>query len=254
MNQTDIIWRNYEFRLYLGSTAFSGVAFAMQQLLLAWILIDILELPATQVGVVQAAVGIPGIFLMLLGGARADGVDPRSLLLQVYSLAPLLPLFLIVIISFEQLGVLSVLLWGLGMSVVVSYSSPAQQALLNRVASSAVQKAVSAATAIGFMVQMLGLGIAGTMDALGLMPVLSFQALCIVLGAFAVRRLNPRVPARTGSDSALTNILAGLKAVYQHKVILQVLAINYVSSIFNPRTYMTDFPIIIKRLYERDPN
>ena len=89
MTQTDIIWHNQEFRLYLGSTGFSGIAFAMQQLLLAWILIDILALPATQVGVIQATVGIPGIFLMLLGGARADGGDPRILLLQVYSLAPL---------------------------------------------------------------------------------------------------------------------------------------------------------------------
>ena len=252
MNQTDIIWRNQEFRLYLGSTGFSGIAFAMQQLLLAWILIGILELPATQVGVIQAAVGIPGIFLMLLGGARADGVDPRILLFQVYSLAPLLPLFLIAIISFEQLGVLSVLLWGLGMSAVVSYSSPAQQTILNRVASSAVQKAVSAATAIGFMVQMLGLAVAGTMDALGLIPVLSFQALCIILGAFAVRRLNPQVPIRTSSDSALNNILSGLRAVYRHKVILQALTINFVSSIFNAGTFMTVFPFIIKRVYDGD--
>ena len=163
MASTDNIAASPEFRLYLGSTAFSGIAFAMQQLLLAWILIGILELPAAQVGVVQAAVGIPGIFLMLLGGARADGVDPRSLLIRAYSLAPLLPLFLVAIIYFQQLSIATVLLWALGMSVVVSYSSPAQQAILNRVAGDAVQQAVSAASAIGFIVQMLGLAVAGMM-------------------------------------------------------------------------------------------
>ncbi|MDP6415104.1 MAG: MFS transporter [Gammaproteobacteria bacterium] len=252
MNQTDTIWRSLEFRHYLGSTAFSGIAFAMQQLLLAWILIGILELPATRVGIIQAVVGIPGIFLMLLGGAKADGIDPRSLLIQVYSVAPLLPLFLIVIINFELLSIWSVLVWGLGMSVVVSYSSPAQQAILNRVASSEVQKAVSAATAIGFMVQILGLGVAGTMDALGLIPVLSFQALCVGLGAFAVRRLNPRTPTQTSTEPALRNIVAGLNAVYRHKVILQTLVINFVSSIFNAGAFMTVFPFIIKRIYEGD--
>ena len=96
MNPKRGIWQQQEFRLYLGSTAFAGIAFAMQQLLLSWILIGILELPATQVGMIQAAVGIPGLFVMLLGGARADDRDPRLLLIRVYSYAPLLPLFLIV--------------------------------------------------------------------------------------------------------------------------------------------------------------
>ena len=79
MNDRYGIWQNSEFRLYLGSTAFSGIAFAMQQLLLSWTLIGILEIPATQVGIIQAAAGIPGIFVMLLGGVREDETDPRAL-------------------------------------------------------------------------------------------------------------------------------------------------------------------------------
>ena len=85
MTAKEGIWYQQEFRLYLGSTAFSGIAFAMQQLLLSWILIGILELPATQVGVIQAAGGIPGLFVMLLGGARADDRDPRNLLTVSYT-------------------------------------------------------------------------------------------------------------------------------------------------------------------------
>ena len=164
MTSKEGIWYQQEFRLYLGSTAFSGIAFAMQQLLLSWILIGILELPATQVGVIQAAVGIPGLFVMLLGGARADDRDPRNLLIKVYSYSPLFPLFLILIVNFDHLSIWPVLLWGLGMSFCVSYSSPAQQAILNRIASSDVQKAVSAATAIFFVVQMHALGVARTIE------------------------------------------------------------------------------------------
>ena len=40
------IWRDRAFRAYLGSTGVSGMALAMQQLLLSWILIGILQLPA----------------------------------------------------------------------------------------------------------------------------------------------------------------------------------------------------------------
>ena len=46
----------------------------MQQLLLSWTLIGILEVPASQVGLIQAAAGIPGIFVMLLE-VRADDTD-----------------------------------------------------------------------------------------------------------------------------------------------------------------------------------
>ena len=93
VNSKQDIWQNSELKLYLGSTAFSGIAFAMQQLLLSWTLIGILEIPAGQVGVIQAAAGIPGIFVMLLGGVRADDTDPRTLLIRVYLFAPVLPLF-----------------------------------------------------------------------------------------------------------------------------------------------------------------
>ncbi|MBM87534.1 MAG: hypothetical protein CMQ41_04090 [Gammaproteobacteria bacterium] len=247
-----VIWQQQEFRLYLRSTAFSGIAFAMQQLLLGWILIGTLELPATQVGIIQAAVGIPGLFVMLLGGARADDHDPRSLLIKVYSFSPLLPLFLILIVNLDQLTIWSVLVWGLGMSFCISYSSPAQQAILNRIASTDLQVAVSASTAIAFMVQMLGLGVAGTMDDLGLIPVLFFQAVCVGLGALAIRGLNPQPSNSRNTESAISNILAGLNAVYKQKVILQTLIINFVSSIFNAGAFMTVFPFIVKRIYEGD--
>ena len=68
---SDSLWRSGQFRAYLSSTAFSGMALAMQQLLLSWTLIGILALPANQVGLLQALSGVPGIFFMLLGGARA---------------------------------------------------------------------------------------------------------------------------------------------------------------------------------------
>ncbi|MBT4493886.1 MAG: hypothetical protein HOC70_11635, partial [Gammaproteobacteria bacterium] len=61
------LWQNRQFRIYLGSTAFTGTALAMQQLLISWLLVGILVLPATQVGMIQALIGLPGIVLMLWG-------------------------------------------------------------------------------------------------------------------------------------------------------------------------------------------
>jgi len=245
------IWQNLQFRNYLGSTAFSGIAFSMQQLLLSWVLIGILELPADRVGMIQAITGIPGIFLMLLGGASADRRDPRDLLIGIYAIAPVLPLFLVTATYFDQLNIWSVVLWGLGMSVVTSYSSPAQQAILNRIAGKEVQKAVTASTAVGYLVQMVGLGFAGQMDHIGLAPVLLGQSLCIGLGALAVRRLKPAESLHVDRGEPTWQILlAGFRSVYNNKIIFNVLLINFVSSIFNAGAFMTVLPFIIKRIYE----
>lgn len=244
------IWRNLEFRTYLGSVAFSGVAFAMQQLLLSWILIGILELPAAQVGVIQAVAGIPGIFLMLLGGASADQRDPRLLLIGVYTLAPILPLLLAVFISLGYLNVWTVLLWALGMAVVTAYSSPAQQAILNRIAGKNVQKAVSASTVIGSLVQMLGVGLAGQIDSVGLPAMLVAQGLCVGIGALAVRRIRAVPAVSQSAGPAWRTIGAGFRAVYAHKVIFQTLVVNSLSSIFNAGAFLTVFPFIIKRIYD----
>ena len=249
MNSQQGIWQNSEFKLYLGSTAFSGIAFAMQQLLLSWTLIGILEIPASQVGLIQAAAGIPGIFVMLLGGVRADDTDPRTLLIRVYLFAPVLPLFLFTVVQLQQRGIQAVLLWALGMSFCVSYSSPAQQTILNRIASSSVQKAVSAATAVGFLVQIFGLGIAGTIDKFGLSPALAFQATCVGLGAFAVRRLHPQPPVIQKTESPFKNLADGFSEIYKQRDIMQTLIINFTSSVFNAGAFMTVFPFIVKEIY-----
>ena len=247
------IWRTSEFGSYLGTTGFSGMALAMQQLLVSWILIGILSLPADQVGLIQALVGIPGIVVMLVGGASADRVDARTLLIKVYLIAPVLPLYLVYIEQAGSLSVLTVTLFGLGMSVVSSYSMPAQQALLNRVSGDQVQEAVTAASAIGFVVQIGGLIVAGQMETIGVSPVLVFQAVSLALAGilmFRVSKLDPK--QNSAKASPIKEIWAGLLATYQDKVILNVLSINFVSSIFNAGAFMTVYPFIIKRVYDGD--
>ena len=70
------IWRDSKFLAYMGSITFYSAGFSMQQLIISWLLVGVLVLPGDEVGLVQAAIGIPGLFLMLWGGASADNRDP----------------------------------------------------------------------------------------------------------------------------------------------------------------------------------
>ena len=254
-NRGPSIWRSEAFRAYLGSTGFSGMALAMQQLLLSWILIGILKLPADQVGLIQAVIGLPGVFLMLAGGASADRVDARRMLIRIYLLAPLFPLFLVLMEQWQFLGVVSVLFWGLGMTVVQSFSMPGQPALLKRIAGSQIQQGVTAATAIGFVVQVVGLVLAGQIDEVGVTPVLLSQAVGLALAGFMMIRVPvaPGQPVQEHSATqpgALVGIRQGLNATFEHPVIFNVLTITFASSIFNAGAFITVFPFIVVRIYD----
>ena len=249
----DSIWGDPQFRAYLGSTGLSGMALAMQQLALSWILIGILQLPADEVGLIQALIGVPGVFLMLMGGALADRADPRNFLIGIYIIAPVFPLFLVAMDYAGWFAVWSVVIWGLGMGFVQSYSMPAQQAILNRITGTQVQQGVTAATAAGFVVQVVGLGLAGQIDRFGVGPVLLAQAVSIALAGWALTRVK-QVPSAPAADqaSAVQRIGEGLRETFRDRVIFHVLTINFVSSTFNAGSFMTVFPFVVKRVYDGD--
>jgi predicted MFS family arabinose efflux permease len=247
------IWTNKQFQSYLSSTAFFGVSFSMQQLLVAWLLVGVLALPADQVGVSQALIGAPGIFLILWGGAAADRMDMRQVLVVAFAIAPVFPIALLLFNQADLLNVYTVTLWGIGMGVVTSYANPAQQAILNRVTGHDLQKGVTASTAIGFLVQMAGLMVAGQMERFGLPFVLVVQAICLAISAVLIRSIAAQAPnPNAAQTSALRNIADGFRATFQHRVVFDVLAITFVSSIFNAGAFFMVLPFIIKRIYDGD--
>ena len=247
------LWGNRGFWAYLGSTAFSANAFAMQQLLVSWLLVGILLLPADTVGVVQAVIGLPGILLMLWGGASADRTDARSLLLRVYGAAWLAPLGLVAAVERGWLNIWSVTFFGIALGTALAFSSPAQQALLNRAAGDDIQRGVTLATAVGFIVQITGLLLAGQMEVIGLSQVLLIQAASLLLGAATIGLIAAAPPAGPReAQSTLANVLAGLQATYANKTIFNTLVVTFVSSIFNAGAFMTVLPFIVKRVYDGD--
>ena len=246
------LWQETQFRLYLGSVSFSGAAMAMQQLLITWLLVGILMLPATQVGAIQALIGLPGIALMLWGGAVADRTDPRELLIQVYSLAWLFPIALFTAVQLDLLNIWSVSLFGLAMSTAIAYASPSQQAILNRIAGSQVQRGVTLSTIASFLVQIIGLAISGQMENVGVDTILMIQSLSLVLAALAVRQLAPAEASPAIQQKTIAIIFDGFRAVIEKRTILHTMIITFVSGIFNYGAFAIALPYIVKRIYEGD--
>ncbi len=246
------IWREPTFRAYLGATSFARFTFSMQQLLIAWLLIGVLDTSAERVGLSQAIVGIPGLLLMLWGGATADRVDPRGLLMRVYAIAAGVPLLLVLVDGAGALNYWTVTAWALLMSVASSYSSPADAAILNRAASGRVQEAVTASTAAGFVVQVIGFVLAGQIERIGLATVLIAQSTALVFGAFAVRALAPQLPAATPQKTTWRSVYEGLEVIGHDALLRGVLLLNFTSMLFNAGAYSLVVPFLVTKVYGGD--
>jgi len=254
------IWRLPSFRSYITASSATMFSFSMQQLLLSWLLIGVLHQPASAVGLAQAIVGIPGLFIMLWGGASADRVDPRGLLVRVYAISAVIPLYLLLIDQLDALSFWTVTSWALLMSVANSFQSPAQAALLNRSAAARVQEGVTAATAVGFVMQMIGLGLAGQMESIGLSTVLAVQGAAILIGCLMISRLPRAVgPSVVGADGHAVrppptwrSVVEGLQVIGRDRLVLNVLVLNLVSMLFNAGSFTLVFPFIMTRIYGGD--
>ena len=225
----------------------------MQQLLLAWLLLGVLELPADRVGPLQAAVGLPGIIIMLWGGASADRTDARAVLTRVFGAAAIVPLGLVLALELGHFSVWTVTAWGLGISAAMSFSGPAQQAVLSRIAGRDLQRAVTASTAITMFTYTLGLGAAGQLDRIGLRQVLIVQTICLAGGALWIRRIGPQPLNDAGSaEPAWRRILEGFRASHRQRPVFDAMTVNFASSIFNAGGFLTAFPFIVRQVYDGD--
>lgn len=225
----------------------------MQQLLLAALLIGVLALPADRVGPLQAAVGLPGVVIMLWGGARADRTDARTMLTRVFGTAAVVPLGLVLALEFDQFNVWTVTAWGLGLSAAMSFSGPAQQSVLSRIAGRHLQRGVTAATAITMFTYIIGLGAAGLLDRIGLRQVLIAQCLCLAVAALWVRRIGSReVNDAQSVEPARQQILEGFRASYRRRPVFDAMTVNFVSAIFNAGGFLTAFPFIVYQVYDGD--
>ncbi len=237
----------------MGALACSSSGFAMQQLLLPALLIGALALSADRVGPLQAAVGLPGIVIMLWGGASADRRDAGGMLSRVFGGAAIVPLGLVLALELGELNVWTVTAWGLGTSAAMSFSGPAQQAVLSRIAGRDLQRGVTAATALNMFTYMIGLAAAGQLDRIGLRQILLVQSLFLAGAALWIRRIGSHELNDSGPiQPAWRRIAEGFRASYRQRPVFEALTLNFVSSIFNAGGFLTVLPFIVFRVYDGD--
>jgi MFS family permease len=238
----------YGWYLATAATWFSGLG--LQQVMLPWLVVGELAASAEWMGLVQMANMLPGLALLVVGGALADRRDPRGLLTLLHGLAALPSLALAYAIGVDRLSVAIVLTSATALGALNAFSNPARDSLLARVAGRDVMRAVTGVTIAQFASQGAGMLVAGSARWLGTAPVLVAQAAIVLLGAGLSRRLPSRVPeppraARPGE------YLAGLRIVLGSPL-RAVLALTCAIGLLFSASYNVVLPVLVREVYGGD--
>jgi MFS family permease len=222
-----------DFAWFSGALSSWFTSFGMQSTLFAWLLVGELGVSDEWVGIAQTANMLPSVLLLLVGGAIADRIDPRRLLIA------------------GRLSIPLILCFGVSMGVITAFSMPARDTLLSRVAGPEMLRAVTTMTAVQFGSQALGALLAGGARWLGSATMLGLQAAILLSGSFLARAVPKGEPApRTGPPrSALHHITEGLRQVLREPRLRWPLLLVFAVGFLFVGPYLVTFPIIVTQVY-----
>jgi MFS family permease len=236
--------------LLAGAAAWFG-AWGMQQVLVPWLVVNVLQSSATRTGLVQMATMLPTIFLLPFGGALADRVDARWLLASLHLAAGLAPLAIALSISQGALSFELLIASALVTGLVNSFSNPSRDSLLSRVAGADLTRAVAGVITAQFLAQGFGMLLAREADRIGGAAALGIQAATVALGAafcFRLPGFPPGAARAARRPLRLDEILAGARFVWRSEL-RPVWPLIAGVGLFFSGAYNVLFPVMVRDVY-----
>ena len=216
----------------------------------SWLVVGVLHGDPESVGVAQTSTTLPSMLLVLFGGAAADRVDPRRMLIGLHAVAAVPVLLLALAVASGTLTLVLLCCYGVAIGTLSAFSMPARDALLSRVAGADLMRAVTGVTAAQFGAQSAGNFLAGSTRWWGPLPVLAVQALLLLAGAAAIRRVPPPLtPAPAPTHSTLRGIAHALGSVAREPRLYLPLALVTSVSFFFIGPYTVAIPLLVRDVY-----
>jgi MFS family permease len=226
----------------------------MQQVLFSWLVVGELRANPSAVGAAQTASMLPALLLLLVGGATAERVDTRRLLVWLHALAALPVLALCATVASGRLSLTYLVLYAVAIGSVQAFALPARDALLSRVAGSDLMRAITGMTAVQFAAQGLGAFSAGGARLAGSAPMLALQAAVLAAGAVATFRLPaaPPLPQSDARRSPLRELTGGLPIVARTPELRWPLVLAAAVGVLFIGPYLVVFPLLVRDVYGGD--
>ncbi|WKD50816.1 MFS transporter [Microbulbifer spongiae] len=239
-------------RFLLGYSG-TSLATGLQVILLPWIALTVVNLPALQLGWVQASVLLPNLLLLLFGGAVADRRDPAVVsALACFGLSlchtALLLCFTLSVISLPVL-----LAYGICLGICSAFLQPSRDNLVQRSAHNpkgrsserCVQTTVTWMMLAQYGGQAAGMLLASRFDQWGLEFLLGVQIAALLLSAVFLLSLRERdVSVDVVEQRPHALILDGLSQTWRRPVLRELTALMAFNGFVHIGVFLVVLPLL----------
>jgi len=244
-------------RAYRNFTFGTGLWFGgwgMLQVLFSWLVVGELRASEELVGIAQMALMFPALFFLLIGGAVADRVDRRRLLVWLQLAAGGLAAALAAGVWAGALSFSLVIAFAVTMGTVSALAFPARDALLYDVAGSNLMRAVTGITLIQFIGQGVGQLLAGSARYLGSPTTLTLESLLFLVGALGFARIPRSASPRAHRTERIrpSELLEGIREVIRSPVLRPAWLLAMGVGLFFAGPYFVVFPLLNREYFGGD--
>jgi MFS family permease len=190
---------------------------------------------------------LPGALLALVGGAMADRLERRWILLRTYSIAALVSTLYVWLTSTDARSIWPVFPLAAIVGSAGAFTNPARQSMLPQLVTRAqLENAVIFGT-MGFMaaLQFLGPTLAGlVVDFWGLPTAFTCEVVFLAAGARLFSRIRTDQPEPTGRN-VLGDLVDGVRYVVREPAILGLLFLTTVPGAFFIGPFAVTIPLVV---------
>ena len=230
----------------------------LQKVLYPWLVVGVLELSPSHLGLAQLAVLLPSLLFVLPGGVVSDRLH-RGRWLSILYLLYFIPVGGLSILFWAgSVSFLQLVIFGTLFGTITAFIQPARESLLGYAAPELMHQAVAKVMVVQFIAQGAGFIVAGQLDIVDPLHLLSFQLVVFLLSSIFIRRSHPLVPdlekkQPPKSPSSLKNLFTELKqglVLFKHnKSLLHLIFIVFATGFLAFGVYLVGVPLIAKQLY-----
>lgn len=233
----------------LGISSWFG-AWGIQMVAFQWLVVEVLQEPPARVGAAQMAMSLPSLLFLLMGGAAADRLDPRRMLMSIHTAAGVTVALLCAALVSGWLTYPLIVAYALVFGTLQAFCLPARDTLLSDVAAGSMSRSVAGSLMIQHASQVAGAFTAGAASWLGGAPVLTLQSVVMLLGVGPISRLPARPPRATAHPPlGWAELGRGMGEVVRSPVLRPVLLLAVATGVLFVGPFLVILPLMVRDVY-----
>lgn len=232
------------FRTFIVAHFSAALALGIQLVIVSWMAVAILELPATQVSWVQCGVLLPRLCLLLYSGWLADHHASQKIVFFANVFLAVAHVLAFLLIQFEGLALFTLLLYAFALGLGNAFAQTAKEKIVNQLGQSNLQKIISIAGISQFSAQGLGIALAGLADFVGVDKLLLLQAAVLVLSGVFYLNLPLSTKANDNHSQWLNGISEGLAGAWRNVIVRHVVLLAAYNGFMNLGMFAVVIPLL----------